>query len=98
MSSSLESAAAALQQAAAHRDFGAVEVRAREYGALSRASMAGLPLPEAEARIKDAFQLLESVRRGICAARAQLAKQEKRLKHSARYTAASPIHTWTVQG
>jgi hypothetical protein len=96
---SLKAAAAALRQAAEQRDFEAVELRAREYADLARASMAHLPLAEAEARAHEAGLLMDSVRRDLCVARARLAKQKARLNGSAGYIAtSSDVHTWTVRG
>ena len=84
----LELEAAALRQAVIREDFAAVQVSARRYVEALEIRLKRLSPDDANARFRNAIELLEWARRGICASRGRLAVQLRNVQRMTLYRPA----------
>jgi hypothetical protein len=79
--------AEALRGAVARGDFATAQEVADRYASLIRTLVAGLPPTEAARHLRAACDLLQWSRRNLCAARARLAEEIRRLDRISQYHA-----------
>jgi len=80
-----EEAAAALTQATVRGDFGGVQRAVKQFSKLLVRAAAAVPSAEALRRLDDACSLIEWSRRNLCAARAHVVEEIRRLDSICQY-------------
>ena len=90
-----------LRQVVTSDDFSAIGAAVRAYTHDVHAALQKLSPAEAQPLLQDVLLLLESSRRSLLAARADLGDELRRLQRALAYraqTTSEPIHTWNIEG
>jgi len=90
-----------LRRAVHSNDFAEAERLARLYTRSLETALPQLPQAQAESRLRDACKLMEWARRCLCAARARLNDELRRVQRLSIYRqpgSQETVHTWRIDG